>query len=210
MSDDEDDDIKLESPLVEKNENTSSKNLKTFIYLLFLNIVVIAVVTFIIINLLREGAKPKYPESSKSPNSLKSFQVLLKDKDFIKPNYTVNSEFELVKTKNGMTGLLISDPYSNSSFLELTLGNGSYTDTIPGLAHFAEHMIFGGSEKYKYYSILKMMSIKGFMGNAGTGGNFMMYFVKALKNFKFEKAMDILADAFRYPKFDEEIIKKEI
>ena len=201
MSDDEDDDIKLESPLVNKNEKDSSQNLKTFIYLLFLNIVVIAVVIFIIINFLREDTKSKSP---------KSFQVLLKDKDFIKPNYTVNFELELVKTKNGMTGLLISDPYSNSSFIELSVGNGSYIETVPGLAHFAEHMIFGGSEKYKYYSILKMMSIKGFMGNAGTSGAFMMYYVKALKNFKFEKAIDILTDAFRYPKFDEEIIKKEI
>ena len=207
MSDDEDDNIKLESPLVVKNEKDSSQNLKTFIYLLFLNIVVIAVVTIIIINLLTEDKKSKSPES---PKISKSFQVLLKDKDFIKPNYKVNSEFELVKTKNGMTGLLISDPYSNCSFIELTLGNGSYTDTVPGLAHFAEHMIFGGSEKYKYYSILKMMSIKGFVANAGTGGTKMLYYVKALKNFKFEKAIDILADAFRYPKFDEEIIKKEI
>ena len=74
MSDDEDDDIKLESPLVNKNEKDSSQNLKTFIYLLFLNIAVIAVVTFIIINLLREDTKSKSP---------KSFQVLLKDKDFI-------------------------------------------------------------------------------------------------------------------------------
>jgi len=71
-------------------------------------------------------------------------------------------------------------------------------------------MIFGGSEKYKYYSILNMMSLKGFVGNAGTSGTFMMYYVKALKNFKFEKAIDILTDAFRYPKFYEEIIKKEI
>jgi len=202
MSDDEDeDDIKLESPLVHKNETGSSKNLKTFIYLLCLNIIVITIVTIIIINLLREDIKSK---------SQKSFQVLLKDKDFIKPNITMNYKLELVKTKNGMTGLLISDPFSSYSFLELTLGNGSYIDTVPGLAHFAEHMIFGGSEKYKYYSILKMNTIKGFAGDAGTAGKNMFFIIKALNNFKFEKAIDILSDAFRYPRFDEEIIKKEI
>ena len=157
--------------------------------------------TIIIINLLKEDIKSKSP---------KSFEVLLKDKDFIKPNITMNYKLELVKTKNGMTGLLINDPFSSYSFLELTLGNGSYIDTVPGLAHFAEYMIFGGSEKYKYYSILKMNSLKGFMGDAGTSGKNMNFFVKALNNFKFEKAIDILSDAFRYPKFDEEIIKKEI
>ena len=204
MTDDEDDDIKLESPLVEKEKKGSNQNLKTFIYLLCLNIIVITILTIIIINLLREDKKSKSSELSKS------FQILLKDKDFIKPNFKINSELELVKTKNGMTGLLISNPYSNYSFLELTLGNGSYIDTVPGLAHFAEHLIFGGSERYKYYSILNMKSIKGFGGNAATGGAKMIYYVKTLNGFKFEKAIDILTDAFRYPKFDEEIIKKEI
>ena len=71
-------------------------------------------------------------------------------------------------------------------------------------------MIFGGSEKYKYYSILKMYSIKGFEGDASTSGSNMMYFVRSLNNFKFEKAIDKLTDSFRYPKFEEEIIKKEI
>ena len=202
IEDDDEDDVKLESPLVQKDENSSRKNLKTFIYLLFLNIVVIAIVTIIIINLMREDIN--------SPESPKSFQVLLKDKEFIKPNIKINSELELVKTKNGMTGLLISNPYSSYSFLGLTLGNGSYTDTVPGLAHFAEHMIFGGSEKYKYYSLNKMNSINGFAGNAATGGTIMRYYVKSLNNFKFEKAVDILTDSFRYPRFDEEIIKKEI
>ena len=202
MLDDEDeDDVKLESPLVQKNEAGLRKNLKTFIYLICLNIIVIAIVTIIIIKLLKEDIRSEFP---------KSFQVLLKDKDFIKPNITMNYKLELVKTKNGMIGLLISDPFSSYSFLELSLGNGSYIDTVPGLAHFAEHMIFGGSEKYKYYSILKMNSLKGFVGDAGTAGKNMFFFVKTLNNFKFEKAIDILSDAFRYPKFDEEIIKKEI
>ena len=202
IEDDDEDDVKLESPLVQKDENSSRKNLKTFIYLLFLNIVVIAIVTIIIIKLMREDIN--------SPESPKSFQVLLKDKEFIKPNIKINSELELVKTKNGMTGLLISNPYSSYSFLGLTLGNGSYTDTVPGLAHFAEHMIFGGSEKYKYYSLNKMNSINDFAGNAATGGTIMRYYVKSLNNFKFEKAVDILTDSFRYPRFDVEIIKKEI
>ena len=205
MLDGEDeDDVKLEAPLYEENEKSLNQDLKIFIFLICLNIVVITIVTIIIINFFREDKKPNIPKSSNS------FQILLKDKDFIKPNIKINSEFELVKTKNGMTGLLISNPYSSYSFLELTLGNGSYIDTVPGLAHFAEHMIFGGSEKYKYYSILKMKSIKGFVGNAGTGGTEMMYYVKSLNNFKFEKAVDKLTDAFRYPRFDEEIIKKEI
>ena len=46
-----------------------------------------------------------------------------------------------------MTGLLVHDPYSQIFQLLFQVENGYLTDTVPGLAHFAEHMIFGGSEK---------------------------------------------------------------
>ena len=54
-----------------------------------------------------------------------------------------------------MTGLLIHDPYSSFTYAQIFVPFGSYIDTIGGLAHFDEHMIFGGSEKYKYYSMFK-------------------------------------------------------
>ena len=72
-------------------------------------------------------------------------------------------------------------------------------------------MIFGGSEKYKYYSMSKKMAgLNGLIENALTSGTFTIYHIKVLNNFKFEEAIDILIDGFKHPLYDKEIIEKEI
>lgn len=42
----------------------------------------------------------------------KTFSVVKSNEDFNKPKIKLNVEFELIKMKNGMIGLLIYDPYS--------------------------------------------------------------------------------------------------
>ena len=80
----------------------------------------------------------------------RTFDIIKLDKDFIKPNIKLNAEFELIKMKNGMEGLLIYDPYATISHIHFEVEAGSFIDTISSISHLAEHMIYQGSENYPY------------------------------------------------------------
>lgn len=55
-----------------------------------------------------------------------------------------------LELENGMRVLLVSDPATERSAASMSVGVGhmSDPDNIPGLAHFLEHMLFLGTEKY--------------------------------------------------------------
>ena len=51
-------------------------------------------------------------------------------------------------------------------------------DTISGLAHFDEHMIFGGSERYVNYSTERTIGgLKGYVGSAYTAPTYQVYYI---------------------------------
>ena len=139
-------------------------------------------------------------------------KILLKDEDFIKPNIKMNSKFELVKMENGMTGLLISDPFGIKSHLRMSIFYGGYIDTVQSIFHFDEHMVLQGSEKYGpiFPFFNKFMGIKNLELNAATTGNLQTYYITLPYNFEYEKAIDMLTDVFKYPLYSIEIIKNEI
>ncbi len=51
---------------------------------------------------------------------------------------------------NGMKVVLVSDPTTDkaSAAIDVNVGHMSDPDTLPGLAHFCEHMLFLGTKKY--------------------------------------------------------------
>ena len=73
-------------------------------------------------------------------------------------------------------------------------------------------MIFQGSEKYEpIFPIFNYFNgIAGDEINAMTGGVFQLYYISLPFNYQYEKAIDFLADAFRYPLYLPNIIKNEI
>lgn len=182
------------------DESCCSKHRCTIIVTLLIIIVVALIIILVIV-------------LKKNDNNNDKFEILKKDSDFIKPNIRLNAEFQLVKTKNGMIGLLINDPYAQYSQVTLSIPNGSYTETVPGLAHFGEHMVSGGSEKYpNIYPVYNPIigGVKDSIDNAATGGTFQMYYMTVPYNFLFEKSIDLLMDSFRYPLYNAEVVKKEI
>ena len=109
-----------------------------------------------------------------------------------------------------MEGLIIRDPYTNILQAQFQVNYGQLIDTVGGLAHLDEHMIFGGSEKYKYYSMSKVGGTLGFIANAITGYIYQIYYLICRNNYKYEEAIDIFLDAFRYPSYNEKVIEKEV
>jgi insulysin len=49
---------------------------------------------------------------------------------------------------NGLQCLVISDPTADKASAALDVHVGQYCDTVPGIAHYLEHMLFMGTEKY--------------------------------------------------------------
>lgn len=80
-------------------------------------------------------------------------------------------EYRVITLPNKLQALLIHDPTTDkaAAALDVCIGHLSDPDEIPGLAHFLEHMLFMGTEKYpdenEYSSYL---SEHGGMSNAYT------------------------------------------
>ena len=72
--------------------------------------------------------------------------------------------YRFIKLDNQLEVLLISDISIHHSAASLTVGIGSLYESIPGLAHLLEHLLFLGSKKYPGESIYDE-AIKGAYGN---------------------------------------------
>jgi insulysin len=71
------------------------------------------------------------------------------DLPFLNPDLS-NRETAKLKLDNGIEVLLISDPGADKSAATVAVNAGSWNDPVefPGMAHFCEHMLFMGTEKY--------------------------------------------------------------
>jgi len=51
---------------------------------------------------------------------------------------------------NGLQAILVSDPSTEKGAASMNVHVGSFSDppSVPGLAHFLEHMMFLGTQKY--------------------------------------------------------------
>ena len=68
----------------------------------------------------------------------------------VKKSPNDNREYQYLKLDNELKVLLISDPATEKSAAAFSVFRGSLSDpnSRPGLAHFFEHMLFIGTEKY--------------------------------------------------------------
>lgn len=117
-------------------------------------------------------------------------------------------DYRLIKLQNGLKALLIHTPASeteeeneNLSACSLTVGVGSYDEpqNIGGLAHFLEHMLFMGSEKYPgegEYN--QFITANGGGNNAETCNEHTVYFFDVADN-ALSESLDRFAQQFISP-----------
>ena len=115
--------------------------------------------------------------------------------------------FEL---ENKIKIIFISDPVINISSCSIAVGAGYLHDTYPGTAHFLEHLLFMGSEKYPeqndYHSYIQ---INGGYDNAFTSDNMTCYYLVLETSF-LKKGIEMLSWFFRSPLLNESHIKSEM
>ena len=113
---------------------------------------------------------------------------------------------------NGIRAVLVSDPQTDKSAAALAVDRGSFDEpaNIPGLAHFLEHMLFLGTDKYpaadEYQAFI---STHGGSHNAYTAGDHTNYFFD-IKPDHFAEGLDRFAQFFIAPRFDSTYVAREM
>ena len=200
---------KLDEPLYgEGKTNCLKKHLLT---ILVASAILIIVLIILIVVLTKDDDDDDDEDQGDKPITPK-ITVLKTDKDFIKPNINFNAEFQLVKSSNGMIGLLVSDQYAQVSNIFFRTENGYLMDSTDGISLLANFMVFfGGSEEFDHYSnIKKFKGLNKYFEKLYTDRANQGYFYKFNYNYKFEESIKLLADSFRHPTFKEDVIKKTI
>jgi len=121
-------------------------------------------------------------------------------------------DYRFVTLDNGLRALLVADPDADNAAASLTVLRGSWDEpeAYPGLAHFLEHMLFIGTEKYpEVDSYQQFIAANGGSSNAYTAGDHTNYFFD-IKPGAFEAALDRLAQFFIAPLLDPAYVEREM
>jgi protease-3 len=129
----------------------------------------------------------------------------------IKQSPNDDREYQLITLSNDLEVLLVSDPDLKNSAISLSVPVGSMhnPDNQLGLAHYLEHMLFLGSERYPTINdYSKFMSQNGGYTNAYTSQESTVYGFE-VNDKAFDEALDRLGDVMRAPLLDEKYAEKE-
>ncbi|XP_051946151.1 insulin-degrading enzyme-like isoform X2 [Xyrauchen texanus] len=121
-------------------------------------------------------------------------------------------EYQGLEFTNGLKAVLISDPTTDKSSAALDVHIGSLSDpeNIAGLAHFCEHMLFLGTEKYpKENEYSQFLSEHAGSSNAFTSGEHTNYYFD-VSHEHLQGALDRFSQFFLCPLFDESCKDREV
>jgi predicted Zn-dependent peptidase len=124
---------------------------------------------------------------------------------------TTTDVFDLQRLDNGLRVLSADMPQVQSVTCMIMLAAGSRYETAEtnGIAHFAEHMFFKGTERRPTAREIGM-EVDGLGGefNAFTSKEYTGYYVKCAADYR-DRALDVLIDMIRNSKFDPDEIERE-
>lgn len=120
------------------------------------------------------------------------------------------NKYKSIVLSNKLNCLLISNKNNNIDSVALSVGVGCYDDTVIGIAHFLEHMLFMGNKKYpgagEYF---KFIQSNGGASNAYTTSNHTCYYY-SIKTEMLDKSLDIFSGFFSSPLLLKDQIEKEM
>jgi len=120
-------------------------------------------------------------------------------------------QYQTLTLDNGIEVLLVSDPAVEKSAAALSVGVGLLFDPMAyqGMAHYLEHMLFLGTEKYpESDGYMAFIQENGGANNAYTWLDITNYMFE-VKNSAYDSALDRFAHFFKSPLLDPEYIEKE-
>ncbi|XP_063837017.1 insulin-degrading enzyme [Ostrinia nubilalis] len=155
---------------------------------------------------------PRHPPGRSAPRPPPAAPAVLKRYDDIVKSQEDKREYRGLVLSNHLKVLLVSDPTTDKSAaaLDVNVGYLSDPDELPGLAHFCEHMLFLGTEKYpEENEYNKFLSEHGGSSNASTSSDHTTYYFDVLPA-HLAGALDIFAQFFIAPLFTESATGREL
>lgn len=156
-----------------------------------------------------------FAAASSSPDKAASQSAqgdqLKMEHNMIKQSPNDKRDYKVIRLGNKLEVLLVSDPDLKNSAASLSLPIGSMhnPDSQLGLAHYLEHMLFLGSERYPVINeYSKFMSQNGGYTNAYTAQDRTVYGFE-VNDKAFDEALDRLGDVMRKPLLDKKYADKE-
>lgn len=122
-----------------------------------------------------------------------------------------NKRYHCFTLEQGLKVTLVEDPLCHKSACSLVVNTGSFDDPVerPGFAHFVEHLLFNGNRAYPEPAALNnYVSQHGGHCNAWTGTEHSCYHFDIQHDF-FHHALDMFANMFIEPLFDQQGLEKE-
>jgi len=123
-----------------------------------------------------------------------------------------SNRYRYIELDNGLRALLVSDPDTTkaAAALDVYVGSASNPRGRGGLAHFLEHMLFLGTDKYPDSGeYARFIAEHGGSRNAYTGFEHTNYFFDVDSDY-LREAMDRFAQFFISPRFDEVYVSREV
>lgn len=162
-------------------------------------------------------------DNNKQGDSVQSSSVQSSANSIFNATFNLNTATGVIKSENDKRNyryllldnqlrvLLISDPTTEKAAAALDVNVGANQNPIdrPGLAHFLEHMLFLGSEKYPQVGgYQEFIAQHGGSFNAYTAAENTNYFFE-IDNEQLQPALDRFAQFFIAPLFGDEYVERE-
>eukprot|EP00927_Polykrikos_kofoidii_P083673 TRINITY_DN8626_c0_g1_i1.p1 TRINITY_DN8626_c0_g1~~TRINITY_DN8626_c0_g1_i1.p1 ORF type:complete len:1027 (+),score=185.24 TRINITY_DN8626_c0_g1_i1:79-3159(+) len=125
---------------------------------------------------------------------------------------TDKREFDYFTLANGLRVLAVHDPEAKKAGFAVAVSAGSFLDPpeLPGLAHFCEHLLFLGTEKYTdEASFDEFLSKHDGSNNAFTAQEKTVYF-NEVSDAGLDEGLDRFAQFFISPLFKAEMVGREL
>ncbi|XP_014470958.1 PREDICTED: insulin-degrading enzyme isoform X1 [Dinoponera quadriceps] len=161
---------------------------------------------------MRSLYRNKTPESKALITNMAIHDHVLERFDTIIKSENDDRFYRGLVLANKMKVLLISDPGTDKSAaaLDVNIGSMCDPDDLPGLAHFCEHMLFLGTEKYpEQNDYSKYLSENSGVSNATTYLDHTTYYFDVSPT-KLEGALDRFAQFFLTPLFTDTLTELEL
>ncbi|CAH0533994.1 Protease 3 [Vibrio stylophorae] len=120
--------------------------------------------------------------------------------------------YQTLTLANGLRTILVHDPEAPRAAAALCINVGHFDDPKDrhGMAHFLEHMLFLGTEKYPIAGdFQKFINRHGGNNNAWTGTEHTCFFFDVQPGMAFDEALDRFSQFFIAPLFIPELVEKE-
>ncbi|KAL4720112.1 hypothetical protein ACJJTC_008155 [Scirpophaga incertulas] len=158
-----------------------------------------------------QAVRPSHAEGQNRPTTNGNASVVTRYDNIVKSQED-KRDYRGLLLSNNLKVLLISDSCTDKSAaaLDVNVGYLSDPEELPGLAHFCEHMLFLGTEKYpEENEYNKYLSEHGGSSNASTSSDHTTYYFDVLPEY-LPGALDIFAQFFISPLFTESATGREL